>query len=361
MKEEFSKCRVCCLEIDESICSFQPVRDYQEKLTFVAGVILFDYQPQNICSGCIDELEVSYNFKKKCEQAETFFVQEIIKPETKLFVDETFPLEEPFVAELDDNVSEDIEDKDDIVMLDLPSPTSEPEETLDEDNKKEAKKKTVKQEETVHEVECEECFVKYLNYDSLRVHYRRKHKNKKAYSCEKCRRNFYTKVQTEEHESQCRKRVHDPSDSSSKEKPKKSIDGENWSFCPYCGKVMGSRYLTRHINDIHLAKKNAALDLICDLCGERYRTKAGMIDHMKRKHLLAEYRCNFCNEIFSSYGIKRNHEIHFHTFKYKYECNICHHKFIVNRDYKKHLITHTGEKNYLCTICGMRLSRKSGK
>lgn len=343
VKTEYSVCRICFCKIEEDYLELILV--YQEKLLYVAGVNLLEDQSHYICNHCVKELEISYNFKKKCEQAEKLLVEEKIKIDTEIKENvEAIPIEiveEEFEEDEPDNIS----------LSELVDPSENQDLSV-------AKSKKARKAARARNIECEMCDKKYLHFDSLKVHYRREHKNKKSYSCDRCQRQFFIRKQLEDHKSQCPKLANDPSKPLPINEPAK-IDGESLSFCCHCGKTMGTRYLSKHIHDIHTVRKDEIPDLICDLCGEKYKTRNGILDHMRRRHLFSEYQCHFCREIFTSYGIRRNHEIHFHTFKYKYECQICSHKFIVNRDFRKHMITHTGEKNYLCTICGKRLSRKS--
>lgn len=343
-------CRICFYKIEEGVSHC--INDYQEKLQYVANVLLADGQPDSICNGCVNELEVSYNFKQKCEQADKLLAEEKIKIEAVIDFDETEVDTHFFDDGIDQPVEKELQGEEAEVIT--PPILDEEKPAVNEENKAKRQKKE-------KNVECEECHKRYSHFNSLNVHYRRDHGNKKSYSCERCFRKFYIKKQLEEHEPQCNKLAADPYKSISKKPDNRIVDGENYSFCCHCGKTMGARYLAKHILDIHTVKKEEAPDLTCDLCGEKYKTKNGILDHMKRRHLHSQYKCNFCQEIFSSYGIRRNHEIHFHTFKYRYECEICNHKFINYRDHRKHMVTHSGEKNYLCTLCGMRVSRKSGK
>jgi len=75
--------------------------------------------------------------------------------------------------------------------------------------------------------------------------------------------------------------------------------------CEYCNKSFGREdSLIRHINTVHLKKRNFK----CDLCDKSFGLKPGLKIHINTVHLkLKPFKCDHCNESFGETGTLQRH------------------------------------------------------
>jgi uncharacterized Zn-finger protein len=122
-------------------------------------------------------------------------------------------------------------------------------------------------------------------------------------------------------------------------------------------------------------KKNS-LFTFSDLCGKFYDQKYYLIEHMNAVHLnIKKYSCTICGKykfyLKSSYFIfKKNSgvffarkaslvkhgDVHRSQSERKVCCEVCGFRTHTKPDMKRHMKTHTGEKNYACEICDKRFA-----
>ncbi|XP_038056950.1 PR domain zinc finger protein 4-like isoform X6 [Patiria miniata] len=102
----------------------------------------------------------------------------------------------------------------------------------------------------------------------------------------------------------------------------------------------------------------------CTYCGKMYNTKPGFKKHMAL-HAAAsgELTCKICNKDFENTHNLLEH-IKFHSGKSsgtkekKHQCEHCDRQFYTRKDVRRHMVVHTGRKDFLCQACGQRFGRK---
>ncbi|KAM8945373.1 zinc finger protein PLAGL2 [Pelodytes ibericus] len=103
--------------------------------------------------------------------------------------------------------------------------------------------------------------------------------------------------------------------------------------CPECSK----NYSTKHGHRRHLALHAAASgDLRCKLCLQVFRDSQSVLDHLKSHSRRA------------AGGNKEK----------KYSCDHCDRCFYTRKDVRRHLVVHTGRKDFQCHFCAQRFGRK---
>lgn len=393
------KCRICMQETFTGIISLQiqiPCESgtYAEIYESISGLTP-DKGSQYLCKSCTEDLLSSYEFKKRVERCEKVWGVEI-----KLETDFTEGESQPKVTE--------IEVKPDAKALVFVStlisevetiPAVKSERIVEDDDyhwQSASDDDSMKQEDDDINETCPYCQGSYSTRARLEKHCKNVHKGAKM-SCLDCQKEFAIPHLLAKH----RRKKHGDSDIEDKyeltfpaqsddversnktyecpfcseifsaksrlathkkqqhpgQKPAKKDPNEQ-TICPECGLMIYVRALERHRRTAHDATPRETF--ICDLCNARLVSKVGMNIHMQLKHLNTTFFCRHCTENFPTPGIRRTHEIRFHTKNYKHLCHLCDKKFITGVHLRKHLNSHTGEKKFPCETCGMRLSTKDG-
>ncbi|XP_061735475.1 zinc finger protein OZF-like [Nerophis ophidion] len=79
--------------------------------------------------------------------------------------------------------------------------------------------------------------------------------------------------------------------------------------------------------------------------------------HMKTHTGEKTFVCSVCGKLSSQ---KRNMQIHMrrHTGEKLFSCSVCAKPFVTNSDLTRHMRTHTGEKPFICSNCGRKFSQR---
>jgi uncharacterized Zn-finger protein len=163
--------------------------------------------------------------------------------------------------------------------------------------------------------------------------------------------------------------------------------GERPFVCDVCG-VAFSRYsnLTRH-SFSHTREKsrelkrgrhrNGVVAFECATCLKIFKRKPYLVEHLMSHTGEKPFKCEVCGVNFRRHSnlvrhIKSHSESDYLTGQHlqrgrrrskdnrvKYNCDVCSKTFRVGSHLKTHMITHTGEKHFMCDVCGQFFARQT--
>ncbi|NXY84151.1 PLAL2 protein, partial [Alcedo cyanopectus] len=132
--------------------------------------------------------------------------------------------------------------------------------------------------------------------------------------------------------------------------------------CMYCEKMFHRKDHLRNHLQTHDPNKEA---LHCPECGKNYNTKLGFRRHLAM-HAAAsgDLSCKVCLQSFPSTQLLLEH-LKAHSRRAsggakekKHPCDHCDRRFYTRKDVRRHLVVHTGRKDFLCQYCAQRFGRK---
>jgi len=115
----------------------------------------------------------------------------------------------------------------------------------------------------------------------------------------------------------------------------------------------------------HLRKHRNEYPYWCEICGSSFTTKWTRVNHMKmhapKSKPSAPCMCHICSKSFNSKSSLTHHlnSVHVDKKDYKYQCNHCPQGFPRRNELTRHMVTHTGIRNFTCTTCGQKFLTKA--
>ncbi|XP_041060377.1 zinc finger protein PLAGL2 isoform X2 [Cetorhinus maximus] len=132
--------------------------------------------------------------------------------------------------------------------------------------------------------------------------------------------------------------------------------------CTYCEKMFHRKdHLKNHLQT-HDPNKEA---FKCEECGKNYNTKLGYKRHLALHAATSgDLTCKVCLQTFESTEVLLEH-LKTHSGKSssgvkekKHQCDHCDRRFYTRKDVRRHMVVHTGRKDFLCQYCAQRFGRK---
>ncbi|XP_062871008.1 zinc finger protein PLAGL2 [Trichomycterus rosablanca] len=132
--------------------------------------------------------------------------------------------------------------------------------------------------------------------------------------------------------------------------------------CSFCEKMFHRKdHLKNHLQT-HDPNKEA---FKCEECGKNYNTKLGYKRHMAMHSATAgDLTCKVCLQSYESTPALLEH-LKSHSGKSsggtkekKHPCDHCDRRFYTRKDVRRHMVVHTGRKDFLCQYCAQRFGRK---
>ncbi|XP_061569480.1 zinc finger protein PLAG1 [Cololabis saira] len=192
---------------------------------------------------------------------------------------------------------------------------------------------------------CPECQKAFNSLEKLKVH-SFTHTGERPYRCSHpdCSKAFVSKYKLLRHTA-----THSP---------------EKNHKCSYCEKMFHRKdHLKNHLQT-HDPHKQA---FACRECGKSYNTKLGFKRHLALHAAnRGDLTCQVCLQPFASTAAVLEH-LKAHAGKpsgggankeKRHRCEHCERRFYTRKDVRRHLVVHTGRKDFLCQFCAQRFGRK---
>lgn len=180
---------------------------------------------------------------------------------------------------------------------------------------------------------CAICSAGFSTGTKLHAHMLDEHSEGDRIPCDMCDATFKTMTNLKMH-----KKLHNETDEVHE--------------CPICSKTFRvSYYLTKHIKDAHSSNPKI---FICNECGQTAKSKKDIRLHLTRRHFpeCKSHLCVDCGKMFETSHRLSDHIRSWHNREYRYECDICHRKFIHPASLRIHKSTHSTVSPFSCDECG---------
>ncbi|XP_012965692.1 zinc finger protein PLAGL1 isoform X2 [Mesocricetus auratus] len=133
--------------------------------------------------------------------------------------------------------------------------------------------------------------------------------------------------------------------------------------CAHCEKTFNRK---DHLKNHLLTHDPNKIAYVCEECGKKYHTMLGYKRHLALHSASSgDLTCGVCALELGSTEVLLVHlkshaeeKSHHATREKKHQCDHCERCFYTRKDVRRHLVVHTGCKDFLCQFCAQRFGRK---
>lgn len=322
-------CRLCTKTTDALTNIFDEQTEEEPNLAemlnecFVFQINEGDRLPKQICQSCVHAAQSAYEFKRKCEESNLYFVQLLDEEED---LDVAGMCEVWSLQECDINEEHEEESEMESVVLEPQmdakinsSHRSNRKKHLCETCGKLICSADQQRHNLVHSGErpykCAQCPKSFVQRRNLTDHERR-HTNEYPYECSDCPRNFTSRSNWVSH-----MRVHK--------------DDRRYK-CPHCSKgFVQSGSLQTHLR-VHTGERPYK----CDLCPKVFTTNTSLHNHSRSHSGERPFVCSKCSMTFPRKETLKNHMI-LHASERPFKCPHCPKEFCIRGSLKRHSRVHS--------------------
>ena len=130
-------------------------------------------------------------------------------------------------------------------------------------------------------------------------------------------------------------------------------------MCHICSKSFNSKSsLTHHLNSVHVDKKDYKYQ--CNHCPQGFPRRNELTRHMVTHTGIRNFTCITCGQKFLTRATMEQHE-KIHTGERPHKCSFCGKGFITQNKVRRHEVVHTGALDFSCSVCGKKFNQKTNR
>ncbi len=127
-------------------------------------------------------------------------------------------------------------------------------------------------------------------------------------------------------------------------------------FCESCNEgFFNNTELTSHNIKLHGMEP-----FQCAICNDLFTSKGNLYSHIKSHDPGSTYMCEICGRTYRKKNSYKRHIVRNHMGQTaKAQCLVCERVLSSKEHLRRHMLTHTDERNWVCSTCGKRFLSKT--